>query len=69
MQIGACICLVAVVMLCYACYMQPEPEQMRHEYLSSNLYDIVEEHEHCHVQVLKNSVTGEISRGWWEEDV
>ena len=30
-------------------------------------YDIVEEHHNCTVQVLKNSVTGEISVGWKEE--
>jgi DNA-directed RNA polymerase subunit RPC12/RpoP len=31
------------------------------------LFDIIEEHDHCHVQVLRNSITGEISVGWWEE--
>lgn len=31
------------------------------------LFDIVEEHANCHVQVLRNSITGEISVGWWEE--
>lgn len=32
----------------------------------TNLYDVVEEHDNCHVQVLKNSVTGDISVGWYE---
>ena len=33
----------------------------------TNLFDVVEEHANCHVQVLKNSITGETSVGWWEE--
>lgn len=32
--------------------------------VSVNIFDIVEEHEPCHVQVLRNSVTGECSIGW-----
>lgn len=36
--------------------------------VKTNLFDLVEEHDHCHVQVLKNSVTGEISVGWWKEE-
>ncbi len=28
-------------------------------------YDVVEEHDNCHVQVLRNSQTGEVSVGWW----
>lgn len=28
------------------------------------IYDVVEEHKNCTVQVLKNSVTGEMSVGW-----
>ena len=35
--------------------------------IKTPLFDIVEEHDHCHVQVLRNSITGEISVGWWEE--
>ncbi len=35
--------------------------------VETGIFDIVEEHDHCHVQVLKNSITGEISVGWWEE--
>lgn len=35
------------------------------------VFDEVETYENCTVQILKNSVTGEISVGWWknqEED-
>ena len=35
---------------------------------STNLYDIVEEHDNCHVQVLRNSITGEVSIGWYREE-
>lgn len=35
--------------------------------LETGIFDIVEEHDHCHVQVLRNSITGEVSVGWWEE--
>lgn len=31
---------------------------------TSSVYDVVEEHKNCTVQVLKNSVTGEMSVGW-----
>ena len=30
------------------------------------IYDIIEEHHGCFVQVLKNSITGEMSVGWKE---
>lgn len=33
----------------------------------TNIYDVVEEHHNCFVQVLRNSVTGEESIGWREE--
>ena len=32
----------------------------------TNIYDKEEIHENCTVQILKNSVTGETSVGWWE---
>lgn len=41
------------------------------EHIESNIFDIEELHKDCTVQVLKNSITGEISVGWWpneEED-
>ena len=37
------------------------------EKVKTNIFDVVEEHENCFVQVLKNSVTGEISVGWREQ--
>lgn len=30
-----------------------------------NLYDVEEIYPNCTVQVLRNTVTGEISVGWW----
>lgn len=33
----------------------------------TNIYDVVEEHHNCFVQVLRNSATGEESIGWREE--
>ena len=32
------------------------------------LYDIEEIHPNCTVQILKNSITGQISVGWWENE-
>lgn len=34
--------------------------------VDSNLYDEEEIHENCTVQILRNSVTGETSIGWYE---
>jgi len=36
--------------------------------LEPNIYDIEEVHENCTVQVPKNSVTGAVSVGWWENE-
>ena len=33
-----------------------------------NVYDEVELHENCAVEILRNSVTGEESVGWWENE-
>ena len=30
------------------------------------IYDEVEVHDNCTVQILKNTITGEISVGWWD---
>ena len=38
------------------------------EQIESNIFDIEEIHENCTVQILKNSLTGEISVGWWENE-
>lgn len=32
------------------------------------IYDQEEIHHGCTVQILKNSVTGEVSIGWWKEE-
>ena len=34
----------------------------------TNIYDQEEIHENCTVQILRNSVTGEESVGWWENE-
>lgn len=34
--------------------------------VESNIYDEEEIHENCTVQILRNSVTGDVSVGWWE---
>ena len=36
--------------------------------IETNIYDIEEIYPDCTVQILRNSVTGEISIGWWEND-
>ena len=36
------------------------------ETVETNIFDIEEIHPNCTVQILRNSVTGEISVGWWE---
>lgn len=36
--------------------------------LHTSLYDTVERHTDCTVEILKNSVTGEISVGWYRND-
>ena len=33
-----------------------------------NIYDQEEIHENCTVQILKNSMTGACSVGWWENE-
>ena len=36
------------------------------EIIETNIFDQEEIHPNCTVQILKNSVTGEVSVGWWE---
>lgn len=31
----------------------------------TNMYDTVETYENCTVQILTNTLTGEVSIGWW----
>lgn len=33
-----------------------------------NLYEEVELHTNCTVQILRNVLTGKLSIGWWEND-
>ena len=40
------------------------PEQT----IETNIFDIEEIHHNCTVQILTNSVTGEVSVGWWENE-
>lgn len=35
--------------------------------VETNIYDQEEIHHGCTVQILSNSVTGDVSVGWWEE--
>lgn len=35
--------------------------------VETNIYDTEEIHHGCTVQILRNSVTGDVSVGWWEE--
>ena len=53
----ACACLNYTEICKYA-----EPDVVM------NVYDEVEEHKDCTVQILRNSVTGEISIGWYENN-
>lgn len=38
------------------------------EFVEVNLYEEVELHTNCTVQILRNVLTGELSIGWWEND-
>lgn len=42
-------------------FTQPEPQ------ITTNIYDQEKIHHNCIVQVLRNSVTGDVSVGWWKE--
>ena len=41
-------------------------EQQSVENMEINIYDEEETYSDCTVQVLKNSVTGKVSVGWWK---
>ena len=41
------------------------PDYMR---VVLNIFDEVEVHDNCTVQILRNSATGEESVGWWDND-
>lgn len=38
------------------------------ESVEVNLYEEVELHTNCTVQILRNALTGELSVGWWENN-
>ena len=42
---------------------EPKPEIKK-----IGIYDIVEEYPNCTVQILRNSVTGEETFGWYDND-
>ena len=44
------------------------PFRAENRAVSMAIFDVEEIHENCTVQVLKNSITGEVSVGWWEND-
>ncbi len=45
-----------------------EIDRTKQREIEVNIYDQEEIHHNCTVQVLTNSVTGEVSVGWWEEN-
>lgn len=53
-------------------YIAPDGKQYRvndipvYEAITTGLFDIEDLHKNCTVQILKNSITGEMSLGWWE---
>ena len=40
-------------------------KELRGTKVTTSIYDQEEIHENCTVQVLTNTVTGEVSVGWW----
>ena len=42
--------------------------QLPQQTVETNLYDQEEIHHNCTVQILRNSITGEVSVGWWENE-
>ena len=56
----------------YECESETSCERCTLEWLQQesevNVYDEEEIHDNCTVQILKNSATGEISVGWWENE-
>ena len=45
-----------------------ELDTKREEKVDLSLYDVEEIHENCTVQIWKNSATGDVSIGWWENE-
>ena len=42
--------------------------QLQQQTIETNIFDQEEIHPNCTVQILRNSVTGEVSVGWWENE-
>ena len=42
--------------------------QIKDDKIETNMYDKEEIFENCTVQVLTNTLTGEVSVGWWKND-
>ena len=38
------------------------------ESIRTNIFDQCETHDNCTVEIFSNSITGETSVGWWEND-
>ena len=47
---------------------QWEEEQKNKETVETNLFDLEETHPNATVQIWRNSVTGETSVGWWDNE-
>ena len=45
-----------------------EPKLVKNVVQANNVYDECEVHENCTVEIWKNSQTGEISIGWYENE-
>ena len=43
-------------------------DKRMNEVVVTNLYDEEEVHTNCTVQIWKNTTTGEVSIGWWENN-
>ena len=48
---------------CWLAWLNAEAEDVE---VTTNLFDEEELHPNCTVQILRNSVTGDVSVGWWE---
>lgn len=44
-------------------------DDMKQEKVETNIFDEVEIHNNCTVQILKNTETGEVSIGWWDNEM
>ena len=65
---GNCKYDVREICPCASCseYDKWEPQE---EHIDSiGIYDVVEEYPNCTIQILRNSITGEESIGWFNND-